>query len=202
MRWSLLVLFWMIPSSADSQTPQIQKVVIFENGIYRAQSSRPSSHTSTIGPVSALQNIQLLERTTTVPARRLVRFGVRYVVNGSPRRASVELRMITRFPDEGLLDPHSRQRHFMHEYKMPVQIGIPGYRDYHLDEEWEVVPGRWVFEFWIDNRKLGQQEFCLYDPTSPKAAVDCMKLISFKSPPVNRRTLDEAAAGGASAEVN
>jgi len=175
----LLLLFTMIASSAHAQTPQIHEVAIFEPGIYRAQSG-PSRHTSTLGPVSGVQNIQLLEKTTTVPARRQVRFGLRYVVNGSPRGSSIELRMVTRFPDEGVLDP-TGQRHFMHEYNMMVQIGIAGYRDYTLDEEWEVVPGRWVFEFWVGNRKLGQQEFCLYEPTSSQAAVYCRKLISFKS---------------------
>lgn len=184
-QWQLLALLILIPSHAAGEAPRIDRVVIFERGIYRAQSTGMPHPAVSMRPVSGVQNSQLIDSTTTVPARHLTRFGLRYVVNGAPHGAVVGLRMITRYPDGGLLDPVSRQRHFQHEYNIDVQIGVPGYRDYNLDEDWEVVPGRWVFEFWIGIRKLGEQQFCLFEPTSPKAVMDCMKLISFLATPAS-----------------
>jgi hypothetical protein len=63
------------------------------------------------------------------------------------------------------LQPATGQRHVVNEYRMPVRLGVPAYRDYTLDEAWEVVPGRWQFEFWHGDRQLKQQEFCLFNPS-------------------------------------
>ena len=42
-------------------------------------------------------------------------------------------------------------------------IGNTGYREYAFEHDWEVLPGKWTFEFWYRNRKVGEQSFCVYD---------------------------------------
>lgn len=167
MRWLLVVLLGLCFPAGNAQAQRVDRVVIIERGQYIARSSLVSPRSGTMGQLRAVQNSQLLASTTSIPALRHNRFGLRYVVQGEPGGASVELRMVTRFPDGGLLDPVTGQRHFTDEYRISVQIGASNYRDYHLDEEWEVMPGRWLFEFWLDGRKLKEQEFCLFTPAKP-----------------------------------
>ena len=167
------------PAWSDSH---IQRVVIIERGQYHAVSGGLSPRIGNMGPLHAVHSVQLIAGTNTIPARRNTRFGLRYVVEGSPAGASVELRMVTRFPDGGLEEPGTATRHNTHEYRLPVKLGVPGYRDYNLDEEWEVVPGLWVFEFWQGGRKLKEEVFCLVDPGQAITA-KCPQAISILSAP-------------------
>ena len=152
------------------------RIVIFERGQYIARSSIVSPRGGTMGQLRTVRDQHLLAATTSIPASRYIRFGLRYVVQGEPHGATVELQ-VTRFPDSGIVDSVTGQRHFTDEYRIPVQIGLPNYRDYHLDEHWEAVPGRWLFEFWVDNRKLKEQGFCLFAPAKP-AANACNQAVS------------------------
>jgi hypothetical protein len=163
--------------SNQAQAQRVDRIVIFERGQYIARTSVVSPRSGTMGQLRTVRDAHLLAATTSIPARRHNRFGLRYVVQGEPRAATVELRMVTRFPDGGIVDPATGRRHFTDEYRMPVQIGARNYRDYQLDEHWEAVPGRWTFEFWLNDRKLKEQEFCLFDPVKP-AVNACTQAIS------------------------
>src|SRR5581483_10123861 len=77
--------------------PLVKRVSILERGIYAATSTGLTAAIGTLGAVQHVRNVKLIESTTRIPARKLVRFGVRYVVHGVPRGAEVEIRMITRF---------------------------------------------------------------------------------------------------------
>ncbi|MDT9702363.1 DUF3859 domain-containing protein, partial [Streptomyces sp. P17] len=90
--------------------------------------------------------------TTTIPARQSLRFGLRYVVEGAPAGARVELRLVTVFPEPGLLDPASGVRHYESEYTIRGSIGTQAYREFMFDHTWEIVAGEWIFEFWHDGR--------------------------------------------------
>jgi hypothetical protein len=40
-------------------------------------------------------------------------------------------------------------------------IGTTQFRSYVLDNDWEVVPGVWIFQVWYQGRKLAEQKFTL-----------------------------------------
>ena len=171
----------VLSTTSAAHSPRIDNVTIFERGIYRAYTLGASDRSGTMGPLQRVHGIRLIKSTTAVPARRGTRFGLRYLVNGNPRGETVELRMVTRFPESGVFDPHAGRRHYTHEYSMTATTGTAAYRDYHLDDDWEVEPGRWTFEFWLGDRKLAEQEFCLYDPSDPRTAAGCMSLIGWNA---------------------
>lgn len=139
MRWIWFLLVALVPSHAAGQSARIDEVVVLERGVYRAETAGPSQHHGTAGRLHTVQRIKLLADTTSIPARRFTRFGLRYLVKGAPHGTLVELRMVTRFPRDGVVEPPGDRRHFEHEYRLPVRIGISGYREYYLDESWEVA---------------------------------------------------------------
>jgi hypothetical protein len=167
---AMVALAWA-SAWAHAHLPKVYGVSVFDRGQYRAVSAGLSPSIGSMGPVHSVHSAQLVAATMSIPARQHVRFGLRYVVEGVPRGTMVDIRMVTRFPAVGLVEPTSGQRIFSREYRQPVQLGLPGYRDYALDEDWEVVPGRWLFEFWIGDRKLKEQEFCLFDPAKAVGTV-------------------------------
>ncbi len=173
MRWIWFLLVALVPSHAAGQSARIDEVVVLERGVYRAETAGPSQHHGTAGRLHTVQRIKLLADTTSIPARRFTRFGLRYLVKGAPHGTLVELRMVTRFPRDGVVEPPGDRRHFEHEYRLPVRIGISGYREYYLDESWEVAFGEWVLEFWLGSLKLQEQSFCLFDPDAPAPSSGC-----------------------------
>ena len=190
----------LFTSAALSEDRRVDHVSIAERGIFQATSEALPIARSGFGSVIGARNISLVRSTTTILARKSLRFGLRYVIVGSPAGAPVDVRLVTRFPEAGLLDPASGVRHYESEYTMRGAIGVPAYREFVFDHSWEIVAGEWVFEFWQAGRKIGSQRFCVLDaessshPADPSKAI-CSSLISWRK--AGERA-DQSSAGARS----
>jgi len=166
----ILTLFCM--SAVNGRENSGGKVSILETGIYLAETVDNRSMQSTTGIINRVKDVTLLYTTTNVPGRKGVRFGMRYIIGGIPR-ASIDMTFVVRFPSSGLYDPATGRRHVRSVHSGSRPVGVPLYREYQLEHDWEVVPGVWSFEFWHHNRKLGQQDFCVVlVPHSSDRSVD------------------------------
>lgn len=96
---------------------------MLETGIFQAQSGDVPDGHSSFGPITKVWDALLVQSTTTIPARKSLRFGLRYVINGAPAGAKVEIKFITHFPEAGLLDPVTGIRHYESEYTAQRVIG-------------------------------------------------------------------------------
>ena len=141
-------------------------VHIVEKGVYEAETISSTSKKEATGLQNIVRNPRLIRSTAIVPGRIGVRFGVRYVIGG-PTETSVDLKLIIRFPDAGLLDPKTGARYFESEHSLMMPTGAPGYWEYHLENDWEIVPGVWQFEFWSNAGRLAVERFCVIDATRP-----------------------------------
>lgn len=138
-------------------------VTIVERGIYVAIEKSGPVARSGLGPVSRIAHASLIQSTDIIPARRTLRFGLRYVIEGAPRGSAVDVRIVTRFPNTGLLDTTTGIKHRSSEYTITAKVGVVAYRDFQFHEAWEIVPGEWVFEFWLAGREVGSHTFCIVD---------------------------------------
>lgn len=151
-------------AAGDASEPLVTRVSILERGIYSAESTGLVAAVGTLGAVQHVRKAKLVESTTHIPGRKLVRFGVRYVVHGVPRGAEMEIRLITRFPNSEPTIAHNNQLpHSQGEYKIRTRLGSIGYREFLFDDPREIIPGEWAFEFWFGAKKIGEQKFCVYD---------------------------------------
>jgi hypothetical protein len=156
----LLVFF--AATSASAQAPQVERIDVVEYGIYTANAeSRESVPGSAAGNLTIEKDIRLLQTTRNVPARRGVEFGFRYVVIGAPVGVAVPFHMVTIFPSPGLKNPRQTADHDRNEFDRTKMIGTTQFRSYVLDNDWEVVPGVWIFQVWYQGRKLAEQKFTL-----------------------------------------
>lgn len=179
---TFLIAFFLGTPAALPDEHWADRVAVLERGIFHAISRSSPIAESTFGPVTEVRNVSLVLATTTIPARKSLRFGVRYIIEGAPAGAAVDLRLVTRFPEAGLLDPVSGLRHYQSEYTIRGAIGAPAYREFMFHELWEVVAGEWVFEFWSGGRNIGSQKFCVLDAESasrqaPLRSANCSFLI-------------------------
>lgn len=153
-------------------------VSVVERGIYTAETEpSPAGHNR----VHRVRNIELKESTTTVPGQVGLRFGLRYLVSGAQSASAVPIRLVTRYPAQGLPDPESSERLYHREFQIVVRTASMGYWEFHFDRNWEVVPGEWSFEFWQGTHKLGEQKFCVLPPERDKRPIQMPTFCDFLS---------------------
>jgi len=131
----------------------IDRVDIIEAGIYKVRKAG----------TAAARDQQLLEATTTVPAKVGTAFGVKFVVVGRPAGARAKIMYLVRSPP--LRNPTTGAQTERQELEWDVNVGRLDRVAYGIDTAWEAVPGEWALEFWHMGRKLGGQTFTL---TAPK----------------------------------
>lgn len=91
------------------------------------------------------------------------------------------MRLVTRFPEAGLLDSDTGRRHYKSEYIVRGAIGTLAYWMFRFDRSWEIVPGEWIFEFWHADRNIGSQRLCVLDaeaaPPGRQPAESCESVV-------------------------
>ncbi len=160
-RWlplSLLVLALTAASHAHAQ--QVERIEIVEWGLFRhdvqAQLDAPESPS---GSRKLVDNVRLQQATTTVPALVGMKFGIRFKVVGSPAGARVALKVVFRFPSQGLTNPAKGKTYSVYESFSNAVVGEVTYRGYGFDYDWEVETGPWTLEVWHEDRKLAEKTF-------------------------------------------
>jgi hypothetical protein len=56
-------------------------------------------------------------------------------------------------------NPKTGDTTMMEAHSDEEKIGAVAYNGYTFDEDWELVPGTWIFEVWEGDRKLASQSF-------------------------------------------
>ena len=69
-----------------------------------------------------------------------------------------ELQVLVRHPSPGLQSPQMEKPVTSQIVHNVVKQGQRGFY-YVLSEDWEVVPGTWVFEFYSQGKKIAEQAF-------------------------------------------
>jgi hypothetical protein len=145
---------------ADARAQNVEGVEIVEWGIYRADrvGALPSP-SSPSGTSNLAANIRLQQTTTTVPALVGMTFGLRYKVLGSRSGRPLNLKLVMRFPKQGVTNPATGKTFASAEYDTTAIVGAVSWEGYSLDYEWEVETGPWTMEVWHDGRKLAEKTF-------------------------------------------
>lgn len=157
--WFGLVAALVFVTVADARTDT--RVEIFDPGIYQLEVVGTEAAPNTaMGLQSIVRNEKLVEHTICIPARHGTKFGFRYRVLGDPSDGLITLRMVVRYPAGGVRNPSTNKVHDSGEILQPGNAaGMSLYSGYSFDEDWEIVPGTWVFEIWYNEKLLASQKF-------------------------------------------
>ena len=159
------VALLLVSSIASAQVARIEAIDIVDYGIYESEVARRIDDSSSAsGGRAGVKSIKHKERASTIQARVGLQFGFRFYVEGTPTGAEVRLRSITRFPPQGMHNPNTQKTNHSDVYTIIAKIGSADFRGYAFDEDWEIVPGIWTFEFWEGDRKLVEQRFTVVQP--------------------------------------
>ncbi|MBE7495022.1 MAG: DUF3859 domain-containing protein [Verrucomicrobiaceae bacterium] len=107
----------------------------------------------------------LTEATTNVPARLGTCFGFRYTVRGTPAKAPVVLTIIAEHPP--FKNPKTGKTETKTKHELQASIG-PSLTSHVLEQPGELVPGKFKFEVWHQDKKLCEQSFTIVPDTEAK----------------------------------
>lgn len=177
---ALVLAFVLLPTAARAQLAQVDRIEIFDAGIYCADTVRKvADPNAPSGFRNVVTNVKFLRAAYQIPAKLGTRFGMQYKIIGSRPGELADLRLVTRISPPGLVDPVSGKTFLSNEYAILGLIGSDGYWEYHIEYDWEVVPGVWAFEIWHQDRKLAEQRFALINPQRlQKDLVGCAPVVS------------------------
>jgi hypothetical protein len=174
----LLTLLLLIPSSA-AEAGQAERAQVIWAGTYSAQIIGTVEQPATaMGKTNKLGAIRKLETTTTITGKLGTNFGFEYALLGGPPGAQAAIEIVVVLPEPGLRNPatgkHTRRERWQPSPSLLGGATIVGYR---FEMDWEIVPGRWTFQIWQGDRKLGEQSFCVIveNPQPPGSGEETKK---------------------------
>jgi len=146
-------------TAAAAQADRIDGADITQFGEYEYKVTSTEDLGGTAAGTLKSVDYKFVAKTTSIPARRGVGFGIEYRVRGAPTDATVPLRSVTIFPAGGLRNPKTGETVPRNEYIEEKAIGALLLKGYTLDEDWEVVPGTWTFQVWFGDQMLAEKSF-------------------------------------------
>ncbi len=174
---SIAAIAVTMPRAVARAQPSIR---IIEKGIYQAETTGRTITQEATGVRNTVRNPRLINDTVVVYGKNGVRFGVRYVLSGTSG-PTLDLHLVIRFPAPGLRDPAAGKRYFESAQVLTIEAAAAYYWEYHFENDWEIVPGVWTFEFWSSETMLASQKFCVIDATQlldAGKAKGCLPLLS------------------------
>jgi hypothetical protein len=152
--------------SVVAQAQQVQRIEIWDAGTYKSKDvmERVDAPGTPQGYRNIVSDIELQQRTTTVPAILGTSFGFRFSILGKPAGATINLKFVSRYPSPGLQNPKTGNSLMRGEYSVQAKLDTKSWKTYRFDDDWELVPGTWTFEIWQDDRKLAEQSFTVVKP--------------------------------------
>ena len=163
-RIAIIAFALLLAHRGHAEPARIDRAIAEDYGIYEAIRVETYDAPNAVGGVrDEVVNVELVERTTVVPARLCVRFGVWWRLMGPRPGGTADVKVVVTVPPAGLRDPSTGTIVHGGEDVRTVRIGDRFLDGYEFSYPWELVPGRWAFEIWQDNRMLGRREFDVVD---------------------------------------
>ncbi|MDB6110589.1 MAG: hypothetical protein JWR69_2339, partial [Pedosphaera sp.] len=141
-------------------TVSVTGAKVTEAGIYTARVIKVFDAPGVVGGTNqGIDGFTLAQATTNIPARVGTRFGFRYAIHGTPTNAPIVLTMVGEHPP--FKDPQTGKIQTKDVYQLESWIGQT-YTSVSLDEERDLLPGKWKFEVWHIGKKLCEQSFTVF----------------------------------------
>ena len=116
--------------------------------------------------------VEFVDFTDTIPGRLGVDFGIRYVVLSRPKGQTINITNVIRFPGKGIPRLDGTFQKVLRENNQ-VKLGFPDMYGFSFDKTREIIPGKWVFEVWVQNACVVRRTFTVVpDDDTGKLASD------------------------------
>lgn len=148
----------------DVEAIEIEGIEIIDSGISSSMILRRVEAGKANQTFSYPDTVEIIDTTHHIPATLGTAFGVRYKVKGHPKGARVPIQVKIFSPE--LKNPNTERTQNMLEWETVRGIDDITYDGFIFEKEWERVAGEWVIQLFHQNKKLLEERFIVYIPTS------------------------------------
>jgi hypothetical protein len=156
-----IALFTDMAVNLAAAETRVRRCEVVEYGLYDLKTDRQINAPGVAAGSVAVTKGTLIRTTTEIPARLGTGFGYKIKLIGSPVGATVKVKDINIVPEPGLRNPSTGNVIYREESDYTRKIGDTWRSDYQLNHEWTLLPGKWIFQIWVDDRKMCEQVFNL-----------------------------------------
>jgi hypothetical protein len=163
MKSLLFAILVVTLTACDSGVKTSQSIKLVEYGTFKKLASGDDAPApgAITGARHATSKVALLERTTNVVARLGTSFG--FLVR-MPGDASDVVQCSSKCFHPKFTDPSTGRSSDLEQWDTPGLGGQEGYIGYTLDNSWELVPGPWTIQVFIDSKLVLEKTFNLSSP--------------------------------------
>ncbi|MCP3930555.1 MAG: DUF3859 domain-containing protein [Bacteroidetes bacterium] len=97
------------------------------------------------------------QQTEIIPLKIGTRFGARYLIEGQPKGRRIQLQHAGIHPE--LSNPSTGKTFTNYKYSISAKIGEINTIGYTFDHDWELVPGKWTFQVFYQNKVVLEKQF-------------------------------------------
>lgn len=156
--FALFVYSFSFPAFAEVK---VDSIVILEYGIYQSNTKEKLKAKETVeGTWTLIEKVLLVTKTDSIPAKVGMQFGFWYIVKGEPKGKEITLVFRNQLP--GIKNPAKEKIIHEEKYVNKIKIGVPGYKGYVFEFDWEAVPGKWTFQIFYKDNILVEKSFIVY----------------------------------------
>jgi len=162
MKLLLVILSLVALSPCEAEVKNSQSIQLLEFGTFRKLVSHDdvAAPGAITGARHAVSKVTLVECTTNVASRLGTSFGFRVRMPGKADGSIVPCSARCIHPK--LTDPSSGRSSELEEWDTSGLAGEEGYIGYTLDNDWELVPGLWTIQVFVDSKLVIEKTFNLY----------------------------------------
>jgi hypothetical protein len=163
MKSLLFALLVVTLTACDFGVKTSQSIQLVEYGTFKKLASGDDVQApgAITGARHATSKVALLERTTNVVARLGTSFGLLVKMPGNP---SDVVQCSAKCFHPKFTDTSTGRSSDLEQWDTPGLGGQEGYIGYTLDNNWELVPGPWTIQVFIDSKLVLEKTFNLSSP--------------------------------------
>lgn len=138
---------------------------ISDYGIYESSRVGAVDAEKVAGGLVATEDKKLIKQTDQIDAKLGTNFGFRYILSGPDEDAEVTIKVKH---STALKDPKTGEEYLISEWGQWVPVGSVNWNTgWIFEHEWEIVPGEWAIQLYIDDKKLLEKKFIVRDARKP-----------------------------------
>lgn len=136
---------------------RVSRIQILGQGIFKVKKAGRYGARTMSGEVSTGSFLEIQERTTTIPAKLGIAFGISYSVLGGPPDGRADL--VIRVLSPPLHNPVTGETSSEQSWASSKRMNQPTEDLYIFEEPWELVTGKWTIQVMYKDMLLGQRSF-------------------------------------------
>ena len=159
MKLLLVALFLAALYPCDAEVKTSGSIELLEFGTFKKLVSHEdvAAPGAIAGARHSVSKVKLIESTTNIVARVGMSFGFRVRMPG--KATGVVVPCSTKCIHAKLTDPSSGRSSEVEQWDTSALAGEEAYIGYTFDNEWELVPGPWTIQVFMDSKLMIEKTF-------------------------------------------